>query len=1178
MNHSSHNSQDDPNANHGVPNASAKLWQRIKSDKRVSYLALPLIIMATLSEIVILATGWKYQQMVCIPSGMGVTFLGIGPIGATILAVEALKLPLAIWTASRVGWQKSFMLVVGLPLICVLTFQLVKDMAVYEMEVAMRPASELLEKASAEEIKIKQLNGELAAIEGKKLNRGEKLAELTEQKAKTKAELDEVLKRNEAIKQEAITLTDYQKKELSEVEIRQSNINRQFNADAEKLTKALADLRARREVEVGRASKWNVEEARIDNEYKAKLAAYTNQKTAYEKDLAEYNSANILRRQLMKEPIDPGVPPVRESNKVLKSADLVELDSEIKTKEAELLAINNKRRSAVAQVDADARQLRADFDSRSRVKREEADRKREELLAASATLMTQLAANEKQINEEYLTAAKRVDGIRAEIDSSRKSAESHYEAREAAIQGTQVHRIATTVEIVRGLFTGKRPVSITASAKERGDIYTDQISMVRIWVYPVLAFIVAFLPTLMVELGFSTLFQRQSERPAHRLGFLGRRMHWLYTRAGRLKILRAERRAHEAAGQIAAREHQIAAVKAEASSALAEKDAGLEAARQKLIAASAEHEAHLKQKESEWVGKFTGVADALNRATTESEQLRDLQKAEIERQVGLRQKAWSDRVTQLQKDLDEEHAASETERAGLMEDHRRKLQVVSDDCKSQIIQIRRQLAEVEFAADERIARAAAEQKEATQAREIAESQLRHQSENLSLQLAQAREEGMREVDKAARQEKQRLERQLAELEKALRQREEEFVHQLKQHEQETAIAFESKFAEQRSRTEQDLRRREAELEREFEVRAREAEGRWLQELQQRDDAAQIKLRQREQQLVAQADARMNEVQLKTGQELGYRQSEFERQLNAQAREVENRLRQEMQQAELAFHTKLKQREQDLIARAAARENELQNQWVADQRAREEEWERQVEGRIRAGEARLAQEAQQKEEIFQIKLRQREQQLQSQSEARQTELQAQWDQDMRNREHEWAHNADARARATEARMMAEMQQKEESFQSKLRQRDQQWQVRLDTARVEMKAQTEQDMRTREAEGAEAQARALADVESRLRREMLAKEDLAQAEAKSRDEGFVARLDAQAEASRMLQQERDEARNAAAEAASQVRELKKKLMDASSFLSGWKTGNGNGNGDGASQGNTNVGGAGHTGARI
>src|SRR5215510_9422016 len=134
--------------------------------------------MATIVEFVILATGWKYQKVVCVPQGMGVLFFGIGPIGATILAVELLKLPLAIWTASRHGWQKTFMLLLGLPLICVLTFQLVKDMAVYEMGVAMAPASQFLEKAAAQETKIAQLNGELAAIEEKKSDREEKLAAL----------------------------------------------------------------------------------------------------------------------------------------------------------------------------------------------------------------------------------------------------------------------------------------------------------------------------------------------------------------------------------------------------------------------------------------------------------------------------------------------------------------------------------------------------------------------------------------------------------------------------------------------------------------------------------------------------------------------------------------------------------------------------------------------------------------------------------------------------------------------------------------------------------------------------------------------------------------------------------------------------------------------------------------
>src|SRR5213079_2651354 len=117
---------------------------------------------------------------------------------------------------------------------------------------------------------------------------------------------------------------------------------------------------------------------------------------------------------------------------------------------------------------------------------------REQLAAAQAALATELKAEEKQADQEVAVAVQKVDGIRGDIDNSRKTAEGFYEAREAAIRKTQVHRIATTVEIVRGLIKGERPMSIKTTAKERGDILTDQISMVRIWVYPVLAFIVAF--------------------------------------------------------------------------------------------------------------------------------------------------------------------------------------------------------------------------------------------------------------------------------------------------------------------------------------------------------------------------------------------------------------------------------------------------------------------------------------------------------------------------------------------------------------------------------------------------------------------------------------------------------------------------------------------------------------
>ena len=156
--------------------------------------------------------------------------------------------------------------------------------------------------------------------------------------------------------------------------------------------KTIADLRARRETELGRATKWNAEEARIDNAYKAKLADYTNRKAAYEKDKADYDNANFLKRQFMKEPIDPGVPPERESNTILKPTLVAEIDDQIKAKEAELLAVNNQRRDRVAQVENDAHRLREEFDHRSSTKREETDRKRDELLAAQAALATQWTA------------------------------------------------------------------------------------------------------------------------------------------------------------------------------------------------------------------------------------------------------------------------------------------------------------------------------------------------------------------------------------------------------------------------------------------------------------------------------------------------------------------------------------------------------------------------------------------------------------------------------------------------------------------------------------------------------------------------------------------------------------------------------------------------------------------
>ena len=922
-------------------------WQRLKS-KRISYLTLPLLIMATVTEFVILATGWRYQQVVCLPKGMGVTLFGIGPIGATIPAVELLKLPLAIWTASRRGWHKGLMLIVGLPLICLLTFQLVKDMAVYEMGVALTPASQFYTQATELEVKSDQLKGELAAIDQKKATRDTRLAEVAAKMAKAKTDLAESIKRNEEARQDAISLTDYQKKELSDVDSREGAIIKQFNADTEQLTKKIADLHARRDVLLPTATKWNAEEARIDNAYKTKLADYTNKKAAYEKDKKDYDNAGFLRRAVMSEPVDPGVPPVREVNTILQPVEFAELDAQIKAKEAELTAVNGKRREQVAQVEADAHRLRQEFDVRSSSKREESDHKREELSASLATLVAQGSAEAKQINTEYDAAAGKVDAIRAEFDDCQKKAEGFYEAREAAIKSTQVHRIATTVEIVRGLLKGQRPISIKATAKERGDLYTDQISMVRIWVYPVLAFIVAFLPTLMVEIGFTTLFEPEPEnekkRRAHRLGFMGRRMHWVYIRAGRLKILRAERLASEAMGQITGRDRAVAEakasaerVKAEAKAtveyalaeakavtdhAQAEKETALQAAHQAMSLAVAEREgqlkrkeeeyaAELKGKEEEWVAKIAGMADSLHRAVVEKDALRDLQKSEIERQIQMRQNAWSDRLTHMRQELDDQRTAAETERTTLMQEQHKKLMEVTEDSKTQVIQARRQAADAELTAVEATSKLTHDLTEALRGRDAAESQLKQQADAFALRLSQAKEDTTREIEKAARQEKHRVERMQLEFTKTLGQREEDLERQLKLREEQ-------------------LLRRESELEHELETQSREAEA---------------------------------------------------------------RLKQELLQKEVAFQAKLKQREQELAMKATTRETELNSQWATDLRAREEEWQLQAEARVRDTETRLDLEAKQKEEAAHARFKQREQdlatQLTAQMEARQTAAHAEW---------------------------------------------------------------------------------------------------------------------------------------------------------------------------------------------
>jgi hypothetical protein len=50
------------------------------------------------------------------------------------------------------------------------------------------------------------------------------------------------------------------------------------------------------------------------------------------------------------------------------------------------------------------------------------------------------------------------------------------------------------------------------------------------------------------------------------------------------------------------------------------------------------NEEESQRKEDEWVAKFSGMADSLNRTVIEKDALRDLQKSEIERQIAMRKR------------------------------------------------------------------------------------------------------------------------------------------------------------------------------------------------------------------------------------------------------------------------------------------------------------------------------------------------------------------------------------------------------------------------------------------------------------------------------------------------------------------------------------------------------------
>src|ERR1019366_4017614 len=101
----------------------------------------------------------------------------------------------------------------------------------------------------------------------------------------------------------------------------------------------------------------------------------------------------------------------------------------------------------------------------------------------------------------------------------------------------------------------------------------------------------------------------------------------------------------------------------------------------------------------------------------EKDALRDLQKSEIERQIQMRQNAWSDRLTQLRQESYDQRTASEAERTAMLQEHHKKLLEVSEDCKTQAIQARPEVAAAELASVETAVKLPHDLKEALNARD-----------------------------------------------------------------------------------------------------------------------------------------------------------------------------------------------------------------------------------------------------------------------------------------------------------------------------------------------------------------------------------------------------------------------------------------------------------------------------
>ncbi|MDB4780293.1 hypothetical protein OAG48_00015 [bacterium] len=206
-----------------------------------------MVALAVLVELGILFFCYQYEVTQA-PVGV-YTLWGISALGAILLLIELLKLPTAFWLAGRKGLaRKSILSVVLLTPLCLITWEVTKDMATNEVVLSLEPAVQLEKEAAGLEARNGDIRDSLARREHdakasetalEKIRR-ESAAHLSDLQDRRKVEISNFMSADESISRD-FGNTPAEKSERVNLENRRAEIQSRFDADYGILQVALKD-------------------------------------------------------------------------------------------------------------------------------------------------------------------------------------------------------------------------------------------------------------------------------------------------------------------------------------------------------------------------------------------------------------------------------------------------------------------------------------------------------------------------------------------------------------------------------------------------------------------------------------------------------------------------------------------------------------------------------------------------------------------------------------------------------------------------------------------------------------------------------------------------------------------------------------------------------------------------